>query len=425
MALRDLTLDLTPLRRSRDFRFLWVGGLVSSTGTQFTRVAVPYQVFQETGSLWALGLIGAVMLVPTLAASLIGGALADAHDRRDVARITVSIGFVCAVLLAWNASLDSPRVWLIYLLHALGTGGVMAGAPALRSSVPFLVDREDLAAATMVQSTTYTASSVVGPALAGIVIAQYGATWAFVVDAGSFLWSLVCITAMRALPPAQLGVRFGFGMITDGFRALAGRRSVIGSFLADLNAMVFGMPLALFPAIALARFPDDSAALGLLYSSIPFGMFTATVFSGWTRRVERHGLVVIVSVVVWGVAITLFGLADGLLVSLLCLAVAGAADMISGVSRQMILQLATTPELQGRMQGVGMAVWTSGPALGDLEAGGVAALTSVDTSVVLGGLCCIAGIGVIAWALPDFTRFRAGAGATDTPGAAEGNPAPA
>jgi len=174
-----------------------------------------------------------------------------------------------------------------------------------------------------------------------------------------------------------------------------------------VNAMVFGMPQALFVPIAAQRFPDHPTFYGLMVASIPFGMFVATVFSGWTRNVTRHGMVVVSSIVVWGIAIAFFGLVDGMILSCLFLAIAGAADMISGVSRNAMLQLSASPELQGRMQGVGMAVWTTGPAIGDVEASGVASLTSINTSVFLGGIACVLGIGVIAIAIPEFTLFRA------------------
>ena len=405
--LRGLTLDIEPLRVSRDFRLMWMGGTISAIGTQFTRVSVPYLVYQRTGSVLALGIISAITLLPMLTCAIIGGAIADIFDRRMVARISAGVGALTSMLHVVNVTFAHTQLWAVYALHAVGTSLLMGGAPAQRSALPFVVDKQRLTSALMLQSTTYTTSAVVGPALGGVIIVSLGVRWAFLIDAITFGFSFLCWTLIRPIPPLSSGARMSVAVIFDGFRALRGHKPIVGSFLADINAMVFGMPQALFPAIAKHRFPDHPTFYGLMVASIPFGMFTATMFSGWTRNVTRHGVVVVSSIVVWGVAIAFFGAVDGMVVSCLCLAVAGAADMISGVSRNAMLQLSASPELQGRMQGVGMAVWTSGPALGDLEATGVAALTSIDLSVFLGGVACVVGIGVIALTIPEFTLFRA------------------
>ena len=411
--LRELTLDLEPLRVSRDFRYMWLGGTISAIGTQFTRVTVPFLVYERTGSVIALGVISAVTLLPMLVCSIIGGAVADIFDRRLVARISAAVGGVTSLLHVVNVVFFDTQLWAVYALHAIGTSLLMGGAPAARSALPFVVDRERLTSALMLQSTTYTTSAVVGPAMGGVIIASLGVRWAFIIDALTFAFSFACWTLIKPIPPIASGARMSAAVIFDGFRALRGHKPIVGSFLADVNAMVFGMPQALFPAIARHRFPDHPTYYGLMVASIPFGMFVATIFSGWTRNVTRHGIVVVSSIIVWGVAIAFFGVVDGMFVSCLCLAAAGAADMISGVSRNAMLQLSASPELQGRMQGVGMAVWTTGPALGDVEASGLAALTSINTSVFLGGVSCVLGIGIIAVAIPEFTLFRAYA-RTDT-----------
>jgi MFS family permease len=406
--LRELTLDLEPLRASRDFRYMWLGATISSIGTQFTRVSVPYLVYHRTGSLLALGVISGITMLPMLVCSVIGGAIADVFDRRMVARVSAAVGAATSLLHVLNVTVFGTQLWAVYALHAVGTSLLMGGAPAARSALPFLVDKERLTSALMLQSTTYTTSSVVGPAIGGVIIASLGVRWAFLIDAVTFAFSFACWTLIRPIPPLATGAaRMSAAVIFDGFRALRGHKPIIGSFLADVNAMVFGMPQALFVPIAAQRFPNHASFYGLMVASIPFGMFVATIFSGWTRNVTRHGMVVISSIIVWGIAIAFFGLVDGMIASCLCLAIAGAADMISGVSRNAMLQLSASPELQGRMQGVGMAVWTTGPAIGDVEATGVAALTSVNTSIFLGGVACVLGIGVIALALPEFTFFRA------------------
>ena len=406
--LRELTLDLEPLRASRDFRYLWLGATVSSIGTQFTRVSVPYLVYHRTGSLLALGVISGITMFPMLVCSVIGGAIADVFDRRMVARISAAVGGATSLLHVLNVTVFGTQLWAVYALHAVGTSLMMGGAPAARSALPFVVDKERLTSALMLQSTTYTTSAVVGPAVGGVIIASLGVRWAFLIDAATFVFSFACWTLIKPIPPLATGARMGAAVIFDGFRALRGHKPIVGSFLADVNAMVFGMPQALFVPIAAQRFPDHPTFYGLMVASIPFGMFVATIFSGWTRNVTRHGIVVVSSIVVWGIAIALFGLVDGMIVSCICLAIAGAADMISGVSRNAMLQLSASPELQGRMQGVGMAVWTTGPAIGDVEATTLANFTSINTSVFLGGVACVLGIGIIAFTIPEFTLFRAG-----------------
>ena len=407
------TLDLRPLRESRDFRLMWMGATVSSIGTTFSRMTVPYLVYKETESYFALGVIAGVTLVPMLICAIAGGAVADAFDRRKVSMISATIGGAASLLHALNVWDGRPWLWAVYALHAVSTSLLMGGAPASRSALPFLVDREMLPSALMLQSTTYTFSAVVGPALAGLVITTMGARAAFLIDAATFAVGFACWYLIRPIPPVRAGQRVNAAMVFEGFRALRGHRPIIGSFLADINAMVFGMPQVLFVAVAAQRFPDHKGAYGLLSASIPAGMVIATIFSGWTKTVTRHGYVVILSIVVWGIAITGFGFTNGLFLSMMCLAIAGAADMISGVSRNAMLQLTASPELQGRMQGVGMAVWTAGPALGDFEAGGLAALTSLDASIWIGGVACVFGIGVIAALLPEFTLFDAANIASD------------
>jgi MFS family permease len=407
VPLRNLTLDLEPLRASRDFRYMWLGATISSIGTQITRVTVPWVVYKQTDSYAALGAIGLFTLVPMLVCSVLGGAVADIFDRRNVARLSALVGGVTSLLHVLNVTFGNTQLWALFTLHVLGTSLLMGGAPAARSALPFIIDKQHLTSALMLQSTTYSTSSVVGPLLGGLIVTSLGARWAFFIDAVTFAVSFACWTRIKPIPPLAAGARMGVAVVLDGLRALRGHKPIIGSFLADLNAMVFGMPIVLFVAIADQRWPEHPSYFGILSAAIPFGMFVATVFSGWTRNVTRHGVVVVVSIVIWGLAIAMFGLVDNMLSSCVCLAIAGAADMVSGVSRNAMLLLSASPELQGRIQGVGMAVWTAGPALGDAEAGGVAAITSLDTSIWLGGLACVAGIGVIAVAFPEFLRFRA------------------
>jgi MFS family permease len=411
--LREIAIDVSPLR-IREYRLLWTGSTISSMGSTITRIAVPWQVYHLTGSTLWVGVLGGLALVPYSIGGIIGGAIADAHDRRRIARIVAVCSAVCSALLALNAA-TSPRVWAIFVLSTLLTGCQAVGAPSSRSAVPFLVPRELIPSAAALQSISYSTAFVVGPAVGGVLLGAFGATVAYLVDVTTFVAPLVTWSLMKPIPPLAGDEAPSRATILDGLRVLRGRPVLVASFLADLDAMIFGMPTALFPAVADQRFPNQAYAFGLIASAPFAGALIASLTSGWCRRVHRHGLAVCLSIVVWGLGIVGFGLVDGLGPTLVTLAVAGAADMISGVFRQSIMQTAAPREMLGRMEGVGMAVWTSGPALGDLEAGGVAAVTSVNASIVIGGVACIGGIGVLAAALPSFVRYRVGGPAPPTP----------
>ena len=404
MGLRDVTVDLTPLRRSAALRRLWTGSLTSSLGSRVTDVALAFQVYERTGSTLAVGMLGLATMVPRLALSLFGGAVADRHDRRRVLLIVEAAGAVVAGTLVL-ASLGGAPVWTFYLLAAANAGLAAVGVPTIRSAVPLIVP-PDLYTATMALSAfTSSTTWLIGPALGGILLAVGGPALAYSVDALSFLIALVAIWTLRSLPRTQSTASSAWRSMREGLAALRKRQTVLGAFALDLNAMVFGMPTALFPAITDQRFGGREWVLGLLTSAPFAGSLVASGTSGWTRRVHRHGRAVVLCVMGWGCAIAVFGLVHSLWASLLTLAVAGGSDMVSGIFRQSILVSDTPPELLGRMEGVGMAVWTTGPALGDLESGAMAALTSVTFSVVSGGLLCIGGATVLAGLLPGFSRY--------------------
>ena len=402
--LRDIAIDTAPLK-IREYRLLWTGSTISSMGSTITRIALPWQVYHITGSTLWVGVLGGLALFPYVAGGVIGGAIADAYDRRRVARIVALCSAACSALLALNAA-THPRVWVIFVLAVTQTAFQAVGAPASRSAVPLLVPRELIPSAAALTSISYSTAFEVGPAVGGVLLGAFGATVAYLVDLGSFVAPLVTWTAMKPIPPVVGDVKPSRATILDGLHVLKGRPVLVASFLADLDAMIFGMPTALFPAVADQRFPHQGYAFGFIAAAPFAGAMVASLTSGWCRRISRQGRAVCICVVVWGLGIIGFGLVNSLALTLLTLAVAGSADMISGVFRQSIMQTAAPREMLGRMEGVGMAVWTSGPALGDLEAGGVAAITSVDASIVIGGVACIAGIGAMAALLPSFVRYR-------------------
>jgi len=410
-GLRELfarvTVDVTPLKRSRPFRFLWLGQVVSMLGSQIAGVAVPFQMYELTGSTLAVGLVSFVELVPLLTLTLIGGAIADAVDRRRLLLLTESALALTGIGFVVNASLDEPKVWALYVLGFLAASCFCLGVGAMRSLTPHLVPPEQLPAAAALNGIYSNFGAVAGPALGGILIAAIGLPWTYGLDVLSFGASLLSLFALPSIPASPDADRPGLRSVAQGFRYLGGHRVVLGTFLVDSNAMVFGMPSALFPALAEQHFGGGAATVGYLYAAPYAGALACSLFSGWTGRVRRQGVAVLIAAGLWGVAITAFGFAHSLPLALLLLAVAGGADLISAVFRSAILLSATTESMRGRLAGIEFAQVASAPTLGNVEAGLVASLSSVRFSVVSGGLLCVAGTVVIGLALPVLARYDA------------------
>lgn len=404
--LRRLAIDLRPLRY-RDFRRLWVGQAVSLFGSWITYVAIPFQVYDLTGSTLAVGLIALTELIPLLTLSIVGGAIADAVDRRRLLLVT-EVGLVgCSLALAANSALGDPRVWLLYALAFLTTAFSALGWPALRSLTPRLVPEDQLAAATLLNSAYNSMAAVGGPAVGGILIASIGLTTTYLVDVASFAASLAAIWLLPSIAPHESAERASLSTTREGFRFVLRNKVILGIFLLDTNAMVFGMPSALFPALAEHRYGGGAQTLGLLYAAPYAGALITTLVSGWVSHVRRQGLAVAIAAALWGVAIVLFGFAETLWLGLGMLAFAGAADNISAALRSAIVLAATPDEMRGRVSGIELAQVASAPTLGNVEAGVVASLTSLRFSIVSGGVACIAGTVVIVAAIPALLRYDA------------------
>lgn len=402
---RRLLVDVGPLRRHRDFRLLWVGQAVTFFGSMITYVAVPYQVYDLTGSSAAVGLLGAVDFVAMLSTAFLGGALADAIDRRRMVRITEGLLLATSLGLLVNSVVDAPSVALLFVLNALLVAFDSLQRPSLDALLPRLVPKEDLVPAAALNSFRMTVGMIAGPALGGVLIASVGLPWTYTVDAATFAVSLVALQLMRAVPPPPDAERPSVRGVLEGVRYARSRPELMGTYLVDINAMFFGMPNALFPALA-AGF-GGAHALGLLYSAPAVGALVASATSGWTGRVHKHGQGVLWAAGLWGVAILGFGLSDWLWLALVFLALAGAADMVSGVFRSTIWNTTIPDALRGRLAGIELISYSTGPTLGNVEAGGVAALTSPRFSVGLGGVLCVAGTLALAVALPAFRAYDA------------------
>lgn len=408
---RLAAVDAGPLRRHRDFRLLWIGQGVSLVGASITEVAVPFQVYQLTHSTLLVGLISGAELVPMLVLGLAGGLLADARDRRTMV-IASEVAFaVVSFALLLNSLQRHPSVAAIFVLAAMSAALFAIQRPSLDALLPRLVSPAEIPAASALNSIRGTAGMILGPALAGILIAAAGLPYAYAIDVLAVAISLVALLMMRAVPPPLDADGPSLRRLAEGFRYAWSRQELVGTYLVDIAAMLFGMPLALFPAIAERL--GGASVLGLLYAAPAVGALLLSLTSGWNARVHRHGLALVWAATGWGLAIIAFGFATSVPVALFFLALAGGADMASGLFRQAIWNQTIPDNLRGRLAGIEFLSYTSGPALGGVESGAVAALFGVQFSVVSGGVLCVVGVLALTAVLPrfrnyDYREWRAG-----------------
>jgi MFS family permease len=397
-------LDLSPLRKSREFRLLYVGQTVSFVGSMLTYVAVPYQVFQlSRSSLW-VGMLGAAQLVPLLVAALFGGALADALDRRRMLLVSELALAAASGVLVLNARLAHPSLWLLCFTSVVMSGITGFHRPALEAMSQEVVARDDQAAAAALGGVRYSVGAIGGPALAGLVIAKLGLAAVYLIDVLSFAGSLVCLWAMRSLLRKSPEHASTLGSIAEGVRYAKSRQELIGTYVIDIVAMIFAMPMALFPLMSEKW--SGATAAGWLYSAMPIGSLAITLFSGWSSRVRRHGAMVVLAAAFWGVAIIALGFAPSLPAAVACLALAGAADSISGIFRATIWNQTIPTQLRGRLSGLEMISYMTGPLLGNARAGYLATRFDARTSIVSGGILCVLGVLACIPILPAFWRYR-------------------
>jgi MFS family permease len=403
--LRLAAIDTGPLRRRRDFRLLWIGQGVSFFGSMITYVAIPYQAYQLSGSSLVVGLLGLAELAPLLAAAFIGGALADAFDRRRMMQVTELSFAAASLVLVGNALLPHPELWVLFVMSALLATLDGLQRPSLDALTPRLVERDELVAAGALSSFRMTIGMIAGPAIGGVLVATAGVPATYAVDTATFVVSLAALRMMRGVPPPPEAEPPSLERILEGLRYARSRPELMGTYVVDIVAMFFGMPMALFPAEASHL--GGASVLGLLYAAPAVGSLAATVTSGWAAHVHRHGAAVCVAAAVWGVGIIGFGLAPDLALALLGLVVAGGADMLSGIFRGTIWNQTIPDHLRGRLAGIEQVSYSTGPLLGNVESGAVASLAGVRASIVSGGVLCVAGVAVAILALPAFWRYDA------------------
>jgi len=404
---RWLTLDFTPLRDSREFRLLYFSQSITFFGSMMTFVALPWQVFQLTNSSFAVGMLGVVEFVAVLFMGFVGGALADFLDRRLMVRLTEASLAAGSVMLIINALLPRPQVWLLFACAAFFAALTALQRPSLEALIPRIVKAEQMPAVAALQAFRGSLAMVGGPALGGVLVVTFGPALAYSVDLISFIISLIALTLMQVVPPPPEAERPGIRSIIEGLRYARSRQELLGTYLVDMTAMFFGIPMALFPAIA-QRY--GGASVGFLYAAPAAGALIMSLMLGWTKRVNRHGLAVGIAAMCWGFAIIAFGFAGRLWLALLCLAIAGASDMISGVFRMIIWNQTIPDHLRGRLAGIELISYHTGPMLGNAESGIVASFFGIRNAVVSGGILCVLGTGLLILALPSFRRYDGNAG---------------
>lgn len=405
-----LRMDLSPLRASRDFRLLLASGAITMLGSFVTYVAVPVQIKQLTGSYLAVGLVTAVEFIPMVLFGLYGGALADAVDRRRMV-VLCELGMLLASAgLLVNALLPTPALWPLYVIAAVVATLDSLQRPSLDGLVPRYVPHQMLTAASALSAFRWNLGEILGPVLGGLIIVAGGVAWAYAVDVATFGLSLLLLVRIRRSPAPPDASRPGLRSIVEGLRYAAGRNDLLGTYLVDIVAMLLAMPMALYPFLA-----DELAApwsLGLLYSAGAVGSLLASATSGWTSHVHRHGIGIVLAAGIWGTAVGLAGLAIGtgtaaLPIVLLCLTVAGAADMISGIFRETVWNQSIPDHLRGRLAGIELLSYSTGPMLGNARAGLMAHIGGLRFAIGVGGLMCVGAVALTAALMPSFRRYDA------------------
>ena len=396
-------IDLTPLKKYPDFRNLWTAGLISYFGSMITFVALPFQLKELTGSYLAVGLLGAVEVIPLIAFGLYGGVLADSVDRKKMVWATEAGALILVAILLGNSLLDNPSIAVIYIVAALFAVVNGLQRPSMDAMLPRLVSHEDLPAASALLSLRWQLGVIVGPTIGGIIFSTFSITVGFGLDIATYLVSLAFLARVRAIPPIKEAEKPSLAALFDGVKYAFRRKDLLGTYIIDLAAMTLAMPMALYPFWA-----DELQApwaLGMFYAAITVGSVVVTLTSGWIRTYRFHGRAVILAAMGWGLAIAASGLSNSLIIVLFCLTVAGASDMVSALFRGAIWNQTIPDELRGRLAGIELLSYSVGPLLGQLRAASVASATTLSFSVTSGGLTCVVVVAFLALFLPKMWKY--------------------
>ena len=396
-------IDISPLRKSRDFRNLWAAGLISYFGSMITYVAVPFQIKELTNSYVAVAISGLIEIVPLVIFGLYGGVLADAIDRKKLIWITEALSLLFTALLLINSLLDSPSILLIYVVSGLFAATSGLRQPAMQAALPRLVDHEDMTAAAALMSIRWQAGVIIGPTIGGILISTFSVAVGYVADIATFVISLVLLAMLSNIPPSQEAEKPSLAGLFEGIKYAFARKDLLGTYLIDLAAMFFAMPTALIPFWADQL--GTPWALGLLYAAGTIGSIAVTITSGWTKNVRFYGRAIMWAAIGWGAAIALAGATNYLALVLFFLAAAGASDMISALFRSAMWNQTIPDNFRGRLAGIELLSYSLGPLAGQMRAAGMAAAFSLTFSVTAGGIICIISVALLASFLPTFRKF--------------------
>lgn len=398
-------IDLKPLKRNRDFRFAYFGQFISFFGTMMSWVALPYQIYHLTNSTLAVGLLGIVELIPLLLTAFIGGTLADVLDRRKLlirAEIGMAIGCLC---LTVNAMATDPKLWLIYLIAAIISALSGLHRPSLDALMPRLVSHQEIQDISVLAMFKSTVGMIGGPAVAGVCIASFGLAWTFALDFLTFIVSIAALMQIKSIVPSEDQEKPSLKSMIVAIQYAVSRQELMGTYIIDFFAMIFAMPNALFPALAVML--GGTKTLGWLYAAPAIGALIITVCSAWTKKIKRHGAAVAIAAIFWGSSITCVGLFNHLYLIVFFLILAGGADCISGIFRTTIWNETIPDKLRGRMASLEMVSYMSGPLLGNAQVGFLASMTSTPFAIVLGGILCVIAVCISVFLLPSFWKYCA------------------
>ncbi len=397
-----MLLDLSPLKVSRDYRLLFFGQLVSFFGSMMTFIVVPWQMYQITQSSAMVGYIYLAEFVPMIVLAFVGGALADFLDKRRMLRLTEIGQTVVTAILLGNSLLPKPQIWVLFVAVALHAGLAAIQRPAFESFIQKIIPVDLMSAVMALNSIRYSIGAIVSPAVAGIIATQLSASVAYTIDLFTFIASLIAVFMLRAVPSPENAERPSWQGIKRAWKYAFGRQELVGTYFIDIAAMFFAMPQALYPALAVIYGPQY---VGFFPAAIAAGALAASLTSGWTKNIHRHGLLITVAAALWGVAIIFFGMADSVVVALLFLAAAGFFDMISGIFRGAIWNQTIPNHLRGRLASIEMMSYLTGPMLGSAKMGIVAERFGVKAALISGGILCVAAVGGAALFLPRFLSY--------------------
>jgi MFS family permease len=396
-------IDLSPLRKSADFRNLWTAGLISYFGSMITYVAVPFQIKELTNSYVAVAISGLIEIVPLVIFGLYGGVLADAIDRKKLIWTTEALSLIFTSLLLINSLNDSPSILLIYVVSGLFAAVSGLRQPAMQAALPRLVDHEDMTAASALMSLRWQAGVIIGPTVGGVLISIFSVAVGYTADIATFVISLILLAMMRNIPPSKEAEKPSLAALFDGLKYAFARKDLLATYLIDLAAMFFAMPTALIPFWA-----DQLGApwaLGLLYAAGTVGAISVTITSGWTKNVRLYGRAIMWAAIGWGAAIALAGATHYLALVLLFLALAGASDMVSALFRSAMWNQTIPDNLRGRLAGIELLSYSLGPLAGQMRAAGMAAAFTLTFSVTAGGIICVICVALLASFFPILRKF--------------------